>query len=172
MKNIVAGGIFLFLLCAYGSFTPIFGALDVGLNQTPEEQGVANTQRLQQVETFLGTDLPAPEQMQADTFTAYYPGQGDLQCTNVTFDAAAMGEFEQQLKADDRWFTTVPTVLKGFFPESYTFTASASYKLLYNADLDQFNTVPEQGGQYHYFLVSYSRGYMQIYEYDLRYITQ
>ena len=174
LKNIIAGGIFLFLLCMYGAFTPIFGAVEAEVGQTPEEQAAANAQRLQQAEMILGEDLPEPEQMTVDTFTAYYPAQGDLQCTNVFFDAAAMREFEQQLMADDRWFTTPPTLLKGFFPESYPFTASADYKLLYNADLDQYNAIPDQGGAYRYFLLCYNAGSdtMQIYEYDLRYIPQ
>ena len=69
---------------------------------------------------------------------------------------------------------TPPTLLKGFFPESYPFTASADYKLLYNADLDQYNAIPDQGGAYRYFLLCYNAGSdtMQIYEYDLRYIPQ
>jgi len=173
-RTVRLGGIFLVLLCLYGSFTFIFSAVNLTAGQTPAEQTITNTQRLQQAEDILGWDFPEPEQINSDSFTSYFPGEEGLYCTNVYFDEDAMHEFEAQLVGNDLWNTTIPTVLKGFYPSTYSFRALTTYTLLYNVDLDQFNTVPEQGGKYHYLCICYTADadHMQIYEYDLRYIPQ
>lgn len=163
-KNIVAGIIMLILMCIYGSMGFVF-----------EDEVDHSDAAIIKAEEVIGIDIP--EASYIDTF---YWEEDEIQSfsrgyiyssSDISFDEETAELFEAKIYKDSKWMTKIPSDLYGL-TSSLTEYYDGSFLLLYNADTNEFNTVPKENGTYRFFSVGYDAEYnsMQINEYDIEYI--
>ena len=162
-KNIIVGIIVTALLCLYGSFSFIF-ANEYDHGDWP----VVKTEQI------TGIDIPEYTQINTQDWTngtqsisrgyIYY-------ISNIYFDNDAVEDFEKQIATDDKWLSAIPNDLIGitapFGDNNFYY-----YKLIYNTDTSEYNTLPDKSGKFHFISILYQATYnqMEIIEYDIDYI--
>ena len=82
-----------------------------------------------------------------------------------------MEDFEKQIATDDKWLSAIPNDLIGItapFGDNNFY----DYKLIYNTDTSEYNTLPDKSGKFHFISILYQATYnqMEIIEYDIDYI--
>jgi hypothetical protein len=167
-KNIVAGIIFTTLLVLYGSFTFIFSDL------YSHDFGYVN-----RIETQIKFDLPDNGNITTQDLT-----EGTQSGTQAEFvrhfyssdvvfaDEDEISKFNATISQSELWLTSVKTPLMGMIPfmfSSSPYSAEYDYFMIYNTDLNTYNTLPDSSGTYRFIFIAYNsmQGTMQIGEYSL-----
>lgn len=157
-KNIVVGLVLSFIICIYGAFPAIF-------------QGVSTdgSSYIQSVEQKVEVDLPNNGEITSYVQYAATDNDYDLRCSvqaTLTVDEAA--EYLESITADSRYTTVAPSVLPEFVIVPNL--VENDYFLLYNYDTKQYNTHPDDGVKYKYYLIMYDQDErtLCIAEFDLR----
>lgn len=161
--NVIVGVIMSVMLCIYGSFS--FAFYDVY-----DDSGahVARTEEL------LGIDIPEYTTVNTMDFTGSSQSSSQRYSyyrSFVYFEDASVKVFEESLPTDERWLTSLPTVLIGL-AEGAINNFDSNYYLLYNADTKEFNSVPKENGRYKFIMIRYSPDQNEMYidEYETEYI--
>lgn len=163
-KNIIVGIIMTVILCVYGSFTFVFSDL---YDHGPEP--------VIQIEQLIGIDIPEYEQINTQDWTngtqSVPRGYYIHYTSDVYFADGAMKDFESRIADDERWLSAVPTDLTGI-TSPFSDSGFYDYMLIYNADTDEYNTLPESSGTYTFINVCFraEQEQMKIAEYELEYI--
>ncbi|MBQ5591531.1 MAG: helix-turn-helix transcriptional regulator [Clostridia bacterium] len=162
-KNIVVGVIFTLILGAFG-FAP-YMAEDIADHT---DAAVINAEQI------IGIDIPKAEGIN----TYYWTDEDQYEDTeyihsssDIWFEDNQADEFEKALPSDERWISKIPNNLFGL-SSSFTEIDIYDYIILYNADTNQFNTVPDENGRYYFYFIGYDceSNTMKIDEYDIEYI--
>lgn len=161
LKNIVVGFITLGLLCAFGSFTFIFANI-----------GQKNDELITKVEQITDIDVPQYESIVTQdwtTGTQTFSQRYIYSTSTLIFDKANAKLFEERIKDDDRWLTTVPNELHGLTSNVYN---PPDYTLIYNVDTDEYNSSPEKSDSYLFINLFYDAdsNQLKIVEYNLDYV--
>lgn len=165
-KNIVAGAIFTILLVIYGSFTFMFN--DIYLH---------DYSYIDRIEAQIGFDLPDSGTIttqdwasgeQTGTENVRYIYSSDVVFTNED----EIAKFNEEISQSELWMTTVSTPLLGQIPSMFSYLPSFNqydYFMIYNADLEIYNSLPEESGTYAFTFIAYDsqNGTMKIGEYLL-----
>lgn len=168
-KNIVAGIIFTLLLSIYGSFTFIFSGM------YSHDYSYVN-----RIETEIGLDLPdsgivttqrwsSGVEQETQTDIVEYLFKSDITFTNE----AEIQKFNTEIGESSLWLASVSTPLMGEIPAMFSYlTLSDQYDcfMIYNADLDTYNSIPEKSGTYRFAYIAYDsqNAKMVIGEYNLK----
>lgn len=148
IKNIVIGIIMSLMLLLYGSFTFIFNSFN-GDMSSGEEIIVA-------AEEITGIDFPAYKRMNVwSTSLSGFHGEQNSVITTVTIENYDSEVLRIALLKDGRWLDGLPSALSEISCP-YEVALTDSYVLIYNIDTQQFNTLPEEDGTYHFLSVSFS----------------
>lgn len=146
LKNVIAGFIVLGLCCAFGSFSFIFK------NMYSE-----NDKLILQAEQVMDIDIPqyrsiATQDLRMGTSTD--PNRKTQFVTKVRFNDVENIQLLKEIKADDRWLSTMPNDVYYIASASYI-PAKHDYVVTYNSDTDEYNTVPQDGGTYDCICIMY-----------------
>ncbi len=159
LKNVVIGIILTVMLCVYGCFGFIF------------EDAISNDEAaITYVEEMVNIDIPEHKNVATRDWTgSTQEGQSDCYIYNISdieFDEENAKTFENQMKSDSKWLSTVPNELMGL-----TVSVIGDYTMIYNSYTEEFNTLPQEAGEYHFVTLSYfaERNVLQITEYDAEY---
>jgi len=163
-KNIVVGIIMAAFLVLYGSFTFIFSGM---YDHSPVY--------VQTVEERLGIEIPDAKQINTQDWTQGTQSKRDtyLYYTSDVFFSIENGTlFEAEIANDDMWLQSLPNILEGIMPDIYTYEKSNYYYLIYNLDLQEFNSCPTESGNYHFICMKYDtiHNKVSIAEYDIDYV--
>lgn len=162
-KNIIVGIIMTVLLCMYGSFTFIFS----NVYDHSDEPII-------KVEQMIGMDIPQHRQINTQNWTEEMQSdsrENIYSISDVYFDDSATEEFEKQLAINEKWLSSIPNDLIGI---TYTFSSysSCDYMLIYNMDTSEYNTLPNESGEFHFINILYrsDENQMTIIEYSIDYV--
>jgi hypothetical protein len=163
-KNVITGFIMIGVLILYGSFTFIFGnAVD------------HSDAQLLRVEETVGIDLPEPLRINVYDYTAgdvldEYTGEIKL-TSELLYSVADLESFETVFESDERWISEVPSALVGVCSEMYN--SYYDYIIIYNVTTGEFNTLPEETGNYQFINILYSAegNLMMLVEYEKAFIA-
>lgn len=140
------------LLCIFGSFTFIFSSL---YSNSPD--------LINNVEKYTYIDIPQHEKIVTEE-------SSDYRKSNIIFLQENVENFEATLINDGRWLSILPSKLECLlhFADKY---AIYDYIMIYNIDTDQYNTLPDESGTYHFISLYYSvkTNGLTIVEYDMEY---
>ncbi len=151
-KNIVIGAIFLSILCLLGSFTFIFkGFYDSDYTLVSE------------LEDETGIDFPDNGNISTTSFNF----ESMHSQSDVYFTENVAEEFISQIKDDERWLSTVPTVLQACLPYGNS-SIIYDYSVIYNRDTKAFNEMPTENKTYSFVHFGYDTesGLLRITEYS------
>ncbi len=167
-KNIVAGIIFTILFVLYGSFTFILS------DMYSHDYGYVS-----RIEVQIKFDLPDKGNITTEDWTggtqsgtqaeiARYFYSSDIEFT----DKDEISKFNATISQSELWLTSVKTSLMGMVPfmfSSSPYSAEYDYFMIYNTDLNTYNTLPDSSGTYKFIFIAYDslQGTMQIGEYSL-----
>lgn len=162
-KNIVAGIILTVLLCIYGS-------MDFALDNTYDHSDEA----IVKAEQIIGIDIPEAEHVNTQDWTIgeQTVSRGYIySSSSISFEDSVALAFEKELEQNPIWKNEMPNELYGLL-SSLSEMFVSDYYLLYNADTNELNSIPQNDGTYHFFYVGYNseRNMMRIDEYDIEYI--
>lgn len=168
IKNIVVGIIFSVLLAASSFFNFALTSLYSH-----------NYYHVQRIESKIHFDLPDTGDITrqdwagatatgAAAHTVQYAYTSDI----VFTDATEIAKLNAEISHSDHWLTTINTPLMGLIPPLYSSYASSSqydYYMIYNVDLETYNTLPDRSGTYDFIFIAYNSrgGKMKIGEYAL-----
>ncbi len=163
-KNVITGFIMIGVLILYGSFTFIIGnAVD------------HSDAQLLRVEETVGIDLPEPLRINVYDYTNgdvldEYTGEVK-QASELLYSVADLESFESVFESDERWISEVPSALVGVCSEMYS--SYYDYIIIYNVTTGEFNTLPEETGNYQFINILYSAdgNLMMLVEYDKAFIA-
>ncbi len=161
-KNIIVGIIMTALLCIYGSFSFIFS----GVSSHSDEQVLA-------VEQELGIDIPQTARINFRDYsnsTQSMPRGYVYKTSDLYFEKGISDEFESALENNSRWMTEIPNGMVGitaYYCELYDY----DYLMVYNAQTQEFNSLPGENGTYRFINLLYDAegDIMYIIEYDIEY---
>ena len=162
-KNIVVGVIFTLILGAFGSAP--YMAEDIADHT---DAAIINAEQI------IGIDIPKAEGIN----TYYWTDEDQYEDTeyihsssDIWFEDNQVDEFEKALPSDERWISKIPNNLFGL-SSAFTEIDIYDYIILYNADTNQFNTVPDENGRYYFYFIGYDceSNTMKIDEYEIEYI--
>ncbi len=162
-KNIVAGIIFAFLLCIYGSTSFL----------TAEMYDHSDTAIIK-VEEALDIEIPEPKQIDTQNWSdsEQTNTRGFIYYTSdVYFTESDVEGFEKEIEENPTWLKSVPNDLVGITSPLYDFY-NGSYFIVYNVDTKQINELPEDSGKYRFYYIAYDDdgNCMKIDEYDIDYV--
>lgn len=163
-KNIIVGIIMTVILCLYGSFTFVFSDL---YDHSPDP--------VIQIEQLIGMDIPEYKQINTQDWTkgsqSVPRGYYIHYTSDVYFENGAMKNFESRIIDDDRWLAAVPNDLIGI-TSPFSDSGFYDYMLIYNADTDEYNTLPQNSGTYTFINVCLGaeQKQMKIVEYEIEYV--
>lgn len=158
LKNIIAGIIMSILLIIYGSFTFIFS--DIGFD-------------LSSIETRVDIDLPEPQMTSIVSWSSSRMIGGETESSYIVdlhFSDADSHTIVEQVDDDERWMSTLPAAFFDLLDKD-TAVSSADYFLIYNADLQTYNTLPEKSGDYRFIILLFDpdSNIVQVAEYTVSY---
>ncbi len=152
-KNIIVGIIMCCLLCIYGSFTFIFSGMNDAIST---------------VEQKMNIDIPEHESYSMTT--SIYPKNRDtmknFSACEISFSLDNTEKFCNSM--DEKWVANFSDEFDEFIAvdeEKY----KSDFCLLYNADTNEYNTVPVKNGEYSMILLLFSKsnGRLFIFQYQL-----
>ena len=154
-KNILTGVIAALLLCLFGSFAFIFSDY-----YSHSDEPILNAEQMLQI------DIPEPLRIN----TLYFQNS-DFCYSTVYFSPRDTEEFENRLKNDSKWLSERPTELTAI-SSAYINDSAADYYLIYNADTNEFNRLPDESGTYRFINIIYDTDSvtMKLVEYQTEYI--
>ena len=150
VKNLVAGVIAAALLSLCGSMSIIFADFNGSILDAPPNPPYIGT-----IERYTGIDIPEHSSVHTLDFgdQAYTSGWTTTYISStIFFDEQAVVEFERDMQTDSRWQLNFKNELAGVMPNVYT---EGRYVLVYNIDLDQWNQVPPESGDYRMLILLY-----------------
>lgn len=161
-KNIISGVIITVILCLYGSFTFIFS-----------DFYDHSSKPVIRVEQLTGIDIPQSKQINTQDWTKGVQdvSRGYIYYTSdIYFDDDLTKDFAKQIKTDDRWLSSVPNDLIGI-TSPFSDYGGYDYLLIYNIDSKEYNTLPEDGGNYSFINMFFNieQSKMIIVEYEIKY---
>ncbi len=162
-KNVIAGIIMTVLLCIYGSFSFIFADM---YDHSDEP--------IIRIKQMLKIDIPEYTQINTTDWTKETQSGGAeylYYFSDVYFGEEAEN-LELQIREDSRWLSEKPSELIGI---SSPLGQTVAYDniLIYNSDTEEYNTLPEKDGTYHFISITYDskEKQMRIAEYDIDYVS-
>lgn len=162
-KNIVAGIIFSFFLCVYGSM--YFSSFEMF-----DHSDTA----IVKVEEALDIEIPDPKQINTEDWSdsEQMNSRGIIYySSDVYFEEDAVEAFEKEIEQNPMWLKIVPNDLIGITSPLSNFY-NGGYFIVYNKDTKQVNDLPDKSGKYRFYYIAYNEkaNYMKIDEYDVDYI--
>ena len=127
---------------------------------------------LTSVEERVGVELPQPDQTHVITKRSRTLPGGEAEITyavvDVTFSQEDAAALQASIAGDDRWIDILPTAFFDLFTQQCN-VSTAEYFLIYNEDLQRYNTLPTEPGIYRYLLLLYDAdtGVLQVAEYSV-----
>ncbi len=163
LKNVIIGIILTVILCVYGCFGFIF-----------EDTFSNDEEIITYVEEMVNIDIPEHKNIMINDWTdgtqEGVSGSNLYTTGDIEFDEENAAAFESQIKADPKWLSDVPNKLMGLSIPMADLT-SCDYAMIYNSYTDEFNTLPEEPGEYHCITLLYytERKVLRLFEYDIEY---
>jgi transcriptional regulator with XRE-family HTH domain len=162
VATIITGFVTALILALVGSFC--FISFDFGYDLTSVEERV-------------GVDFPIPLETDVIAGHSYTEVGGKTEISyaivNVTFSEEDSTGLEESISGDDRWIDTLPTAYFDLFVNRCN-VSTAEYFLIYNEDLQIYNTLPTEAGTYRYILLLYDADsdLLQVAEYPVKHGTE
>lgn len=168
-KNIVIGIVFTVLLCIFGTFSITFGR--------------THSHSLSYIDTIgsvIHFDLPSQGFITTHSFekgtanpllvqkSVEYYYESKIKFINSKQVLA----FKETINKSDLWTMSIATPLLGLMPQSYAIdSAGFDHFMLYNVDLNTYNTIPNKSGIYHFIFLAFessdSKMLIGDYSYDI-----
>ncbi len=160
LKNIIIGFIMISLLALMGCLSLVF--------RTVYDN---NKEQLAEIEQICSIDLPDRFKIQTMDYSNSAGNATAEQIHSisiVTLDEAAAASFRITAEKDKRWLETLPTNLRSLLPMMHLAKGNG-ITLIYNVDLDEYNTLPAKDGRYHFICLTYisSTDTIHITDYDM-----
>ncbi len=162
VATIITGFVTTLILALVGSIA--FISFDLGFD-------------LASVEERVGVDLPQPDHTVVITRRSYTAVGSETQIlysiVNISFTDEDATALEESISGDDRWIDTLPTAYFDLFVNRCN-VSTAEYFLIYNEDLQTYNTLPTEAGTYRYILLLYDvdNDLLQVAEYPVKHGTE
>ena len=162
-KNVITGFIMAALLCIYGSFSLIFA-------DTFDHSDIYITK----AEQMLKIDIPEHTRINTQDYTKttqVFPRGYIYTVSDIYFSESAVEDFENEIKHDNRWLTSVPNNLFGITSPLCDYS-KYDYVLIYNIDTEEFNVLPSDNGTYRFINIIYksNANEMKIIDHSIDYI--
>ena len=162
-KNVITGFIMAALLCIYGSFSFIFA-------DTFDHSDIYITK----AEQMLKIDIPEHTRINTQDYTKttqVFPRGYIYTVSDIYFSESAVEDFENEIKHDNRWLTSVPNNLFGITSPLCDYS-KYDYVLIYNIDTEEFNVLPSDNGTYRFINIIYksNANEMKIIDHSIDYI--
>ncbi len=161
-KNVVVGAIMTAILC-------MCGLLFLAISLTYSHSDAL----LIKAEKTIGVEIPEYKEIHLED-----PAYDDREwrktilarCT-IYFDEQRVAAFEREMSMDDRWLTSVATRIMGIVPSDYN--SQYEYILIYNTLTAEFNTLPNESGEYPFMMLLYDVDdkEMEIVEYVVEFVA-
>ncbi|MBQ8576295.1 MAG: helix-turn-helix transcriptional regulator [Clostridia bacterium] len=162
-KNIVVGIIFSLML------------IMLGISASVADDTIDNSEwAVLRAEETIGVDLPECESVQTvemNTETTS-PTKGYIYYTSrITFEDRQSNDFEKEIADNGLWMNQMPNNFAGII-SPFSSIYMGDYRLIYNVDTNEFNSIPEEEGTYKFLYLCYDfeENLMIIDEYDIEYI--
>ena len=150
ITNVVVGAITAAMLILFGTLSIVFKDFDLNFMDPAPNPPYIGT-----IERYTGIDIPEHSSVHTLDFgdQAYTSGWTTTYISStIFFDEQAVVEFERDMQTDSRWQLNFKNELAGVMPNVYT---EGRYVLVYNIDLDQWNQVPPESGDYRMLILLY-----------------
>lgn len=153
-KNIVIGVVFLSLLCIFGSFTFIF-----------HQEYYTDYRYVNNLESQTGIDFPDEGEISMidyehdESVNSIY----DTEST-ITFAPKDTEDFKKAIYDNQLWLTEITSELEGCCPYS-TMTNKFDRFVIYNEDTKEFNSLPNESGEFSFIIFGFDNDKLEIYEY-------
>jgi hypothetical protein len=168
-KNIVAGVIFIILLCAYGAFTSLFSgfyshdpsyidSIAQEVRFPLPDRGSVTTQNMKPDSGRNAGNSSARQTSSASGDRSVNNGAEYDSLSKVELtDKKQTADFEKSLRGSKCWVTSLNTSLSSIVPMFFSVQSSDfDYYMVYNATLGTYNTVPATAGNCRYVFIAYS----------------
>ncbi len=145
-KNIVAGYIVGILLLIYGSFWFIMPSYE------------ADYSEINKYKDIIGVKLPSSGSLEKIKWDYNSdPDKTDYQTINVFYNKDDTASLEEGIKSNENWIlsTEIKSQLNVLIPETFI-KSDDTYFLIYNKTLDEYNSLPENSGNYEIYAMRYS----------------
>lgn len=159
-KNIVAGYIVGFLLIIYGSFS---------LFPTYEE----DYSKIYDYRNIVNVNLPVNGELEIQNWGTYFDeDKTNYTIINAYYDKEDVSNLEYSIKNNSNWMPSkeIRSELRIFIPSQLR-TDNDAYFSIYNKTTNQYNTIPNDAGNYEIYAMKYdiSAKHLEIHKFDYNY---